>query len=596
MGTKLLFILSHLLPNFKQIQRDPVRLQGKPVGVVQYNPTGDLKTLCPDDADRLMNHSNGSLIAVDYLARAAGVKRNQRGDEARSLCPELQLVQVPTNHGKSDLTVYRDAGREVLKILGGGGGGGGGKGGFNANTHSGIKVERASIDECYLDLTEEAQRRVAAAGGVLPLPHRPQQVHIYSSCGEDQPAEEWFHRPAHEWAAGERLLSAGAAIVADLRAAVEEKLKYTCSAGIAHSRLLAKLCSGLHKPAQQTIVPAGSVESLLAPLPLGKLRGLGGKFGHRVSEELKVETVGQLSALSLAKLEATFGDKDGQWLFNLARGVDDMEVEERRLPKSISCGKTFRGKFGLSSIEAIHTWLLELAAELEERIAVDKEDNQRSPQTLTVSIGAGNSTWHGATSVSRSCPLRRPEAGVMAADAVALVKRWTREHASGWLVTDLFLAATNFVDVQATSITKFFKPAAAAVLSPSSSPHSLHVVQDKAAAVVLQEDEHLEEEEEEGVGKRVPVENPPPPIEEKKLLQPHDETKIDESVFSELPVEIQRELRAQMKFEEIQSRAGRGRKEKIERGGGQSGNAKKKRPQQTLQESFFAGGKRSKHS
>lgn len=57
------------------------------------------QSLGPDD-DRLANSSNGSLIAVSYEARAAGVKRNMRGGEARALCTDLQLVQVPTAHGR----------------------------------------------------------------------------------------------------------------------------------------------------------------------------------------------------------------------------------------------------------------------------------------------------------------------------------------------------------------------------------------------------------------------------------------------------------------------------------------------------------------
>jgi DNA polymerase eta len=36
-----------------------------------------------------------------------------RGDEARKLCPDLQIVQVPTANGKADLTAYRAAGKEV---------------------------------------------------------------------------------------------------------------------------------------------------------------------------------------------------------------------------------------------------------------------------------------------------------------------------------------------------------------------------------------------------------------------------------------------------------------------------------------------------
>ena len=83
-------------------------LIGRPVGVSQYNPFGDLKTVKPNECR--IDISNGSLIAVSYEARAQGVKRNMRGAEAKTVCPDLVLVQVPTDHGKADLNIYREAG------------------------------------------------------------------------------------------------------------------------------------------------------------------------------------------------------------------------------------------------------------------------------------------------------------------------------------------------------------------------------------------------------------------------------------------------------------------------------------------------------
>lgn len=50
----------------------------------------------------------------------------------------------------------------------------------------------------------------------------------------------------------------------------------------------------MHKPAQQTIVPAAAVPALLADLPLTKLRGLGANFGKEVQEKLGVVTAGAL--------------------------------------------------------------------------------------------------------------------------------------------------------------------------------------------------------------------------------------------------------------------------------------------------------------
>jgi DNA polymerase eta len=60
--------------------------------VIQYNPFGDLSVLGPDDNRKV--DTNGSLIAVGYEARAAGVKRSMRGADAKKVCPNLQLVQV----------------------------------------------------------------------------------------------------------------------------------------------------------------------------------------------------------------------------------------------------------------------------------------------------------------------------------------------------------------------------------------------------------------------------------------------------------------------------------------------------------------------
>lgn len=41
---------------------------------------------------------------------------SMRGEEAKQVCPEIQLVQVPVARGKADLNTYRTAGSEVYKI------------------------------------------------------------------------------------------------------------------------------------------------------------------------------------------------------------------------------------------------------------------------------------------------------------------------------------------------------------------------------------------------------------------------------------------------------------------------------------------------
>ena len=95
----------------------------------------------------LLFHQNNStlylsIIAVGYEARKCGVTRQMRGDEAKRKCPSIKLVQVPENRGKADLTQFRDAGAEVIEVL----------------AQFTDCLERASIDEAYLDLTNFIDR------------------------------------------------------------------------------------------------------------------------------------------------------------------------------------------------------------------------------------------------------------------------------------------------------------------------------------------------------------------------------------------------------------------------------------------------------
>lgn len=45
------------------------------------------------------------------------VSRSMRGDEAKKVCPEIQLVRVPVARGKADLSIYRNAGSEVRGFI-----------------------------------------------------------------------------------------------------------------------------------------------------------------------------------------------------------------------------------------------------------------------------------------------------------------------------------------------------------------------------------------------------------------------------------------------------------------------------------------------
>lgn len=88
-------------------------------------------------------------------------------------------------------------------------------------------------------------------------------------------------------------------------------------------------------------------------LPFIYSQGLGGKGGERVTDLFQVEYIGQLRKYSLDVLQASLGEKDGCWLFNLIRGIETTPVNSRNLYKSISASKNFPGKTSLDTNEKV---------------------------------------------------------------------------------------------------------------------------------------------------------------------------------------------------------------------------------------------------
>lgn len=93
------------------------------------------------------------------------------------------------------------------------------------------------------------------------------------------------------WTIDDLRLHIAAQLTQEIRAAVFNELQYTCTAGIAHNKVLAKLVSAKHKPNKQTALPGAAVLAMMREVPFRKLRFLGGKLGRNVFEEYAVEKV-----------------------------------------------------------------------------------------------------------------------------------------------------------------------------------------------------------------------------------------------------------------------------------------------------------------
>ncbi|XP_064984407.1 DNA polymerase eta-like isoform X2 [Musa acuminata AAA Group] len=403
-------------------QRKNPELRGLPTAVVQYN-----------------SWKGGGLIAVGYEARKFGVKRSMRGDEAKRICPNIQLIQVPVARGKADLNLYRNAGSEVVSILATKG-----------------RCERASIDEVYLDLTDAAEMMLSETPPEVleeideeVLKSHVLGLHVEGNEREEN-VKEWLRQSDADHQ--DKLLACGAIIVEQLRMKVLYETKFTCSAGIAHNKMLAKLASAMHKPAQQTVVPSSSVKDLLASLPVKKMKQLGGKLGSSLQTDLGVNTIGDLLQFSQEKLQEHYGVNTGTWLWNISRGISGDAVVDRLLPKSHGCGKTFPGPQALKTIASVENWVNQLCDELSDRIQSDLDQNRRIAHTLTLHARAfkENDMEPQRKFPSKSCPLRYGTAKIQE-DAVKLFDSGLRDFLGsqhiGWGITSLSIAASKISDL-----------------------------------------------------------------------------------------------------------------------------------------------------
>jgi DNA polymerase-4 len=124
-----------------------------------------------------------------------------------------------------------------------------------------------------------------------------------------------------------------------VRARVRREVGLTISAGVASGKMVAKIASDSCKPDGLAVVQPGTEAEFLAPLPVGRLWGIGPKTQQRL-EAAGIQTIGDVAILNDAQAFALFG-RWGREARALARGIDDRPVDGTRERKSISTEETF---------------------------------------------------------------------------------------------------------------------------------------------------------------------------------------------------------------------------------------------------------------
>jgi DNA polymerase-4 len=131
-----------------------------------------------------------------------------------------------------------------------------------------------------------------------------------------------------------RIAGSPVEIAARLRRAVADRVGLPITVGVARTKFLAKVASGVAKPDGLLVVPPEGELAFLHPLPVGRLWGVGPVTASKLHGR-GIFTVGEVAALDEASLVAMLGRASGRHLHALAHNRDPRPVQVGRRRRSI---------------------------------------------------------------------------------------------------------------------------------------------------------------------------------------------------------------------------------------------------------------------
>ena len=109
---------------------------------------------------------------------------------------------------------------------------------------------------------------------------------------------------------------------------IREELKLSCSIGVSSNKLISKIASDYQKPDGLTIVEPDKIEKFLEQLNVRVIPGIGKKTEQRF-KEMNLETIQDLKKIDVFTLNKEFGRKNGTYMFNAIRGINNEPVKEK---------------------------------------------------------------------------------------------------------------------------------------------------------------------------------------------------------------------------------------------------------------------------
>lgn len=267
---------------------DPI-LEGKPVVVCS-------------------NHRGSVVTTASYAARRYGIKSAMPLAYAKRLCDDLVVIDI-------DFDLYHDLSERFIKIIA---------------SYSPI-LEQASIDECYVDVTNVIKK---------------------------------YKRPLD--------------LAVEIQRRVQKELMLPISIGVAPNKFLAKMASDMKKPLGIQVLRIREVESLLWPLDISDMFGIGQKTVPKL-RAVGINTIGDLARSHPDSLRRYLGINTDSFI-QKANGIDRSPIEVFAPAKSIGQSKTFQNP--MTDLEEIRHAISVEIAELVRRL--DAKD--MCAKTITFSI------------------------------------------------------------------------------------------------------------------------------------------------------------------------------------------------------------------
>jgi DNA polymerase-4 len=221
----------------------------------------------------ISHDSRRSIVSTaSYEARKFGIHSAMPTYKAKELCPDL--IMVPPN-----FKLYKHLSNQFFEII----------------ASFSPLLEVASIDECYVDMTEYIQKSTKSIEEIA----RMIQQKVYND------------------------------------------LSLECSIGVAPNKFLAKMASDLKKPMGITIITNSNYKEKIWNLPIGEMYGIGKKTAPKLME-LGIKTIGDLAKYKNYEITKSVFGKNALIYYQRANGKDfsKMHYEHNEL-KSVGHSTTF---------------------------------------------------------------------------------------------------------------------------------------------------------------------------------------------------------------------------------------------------------------